>query len=69
MALLRFYLLHESTGKIPPHKAALTAFGLGVRGRVCRFTAAVADAEVCAWLRTAVSERSNPAIAVRVRVR
>jgi len=54
MALLRFYFPHESTGKIPPHKAALAAFGSGVRGGVCRFTAAVTDAEVCAW--TALKE-------------
>ena len=48
MNSLRFYLPHESTGKISTHKAALTAFGAGVRGCVCGFAAAVADAEVCA---------------------
>ena len=48
MALLRFYLPHESTGKISPNKAALTASGSGVRRCVCRFAAVVADAEVCA---------------------
>jgi hypothetical protein len=58
MALLRFYLPHESTGKISTHKAALTALGSGVRGCVCRFAAAVTDAEVCA--RAVVSARAIP---------
>jgi hypothetical protein len=49
MNSLRFYLPHESTGKISPNKAALTAFGAGVGGCVCRFAAVVAHAEVCAW--------------------
>jgi hypothetical protein len=40
--------LHETTGKIPTHEAALTAFYSGVRDCVCGFAAAVADAEVCA---------------------
>jgi len=49
MALLRFCLPHESTGKIPTHKAALTAFGAGVCDCICCFAASVADAAVCAW--------------------
>jgi len=49
MALLRFYPAYDTTGKISPHKAALTALGAGVGGCVCRFAAVVAHAEVCAW--------------------
>jgi hypothetical protein len=55
MNSLRFYLPHESTGKISPNKAALTAFGSGVRRCVCRFAAAVADAEVCARARAVMN--------------
>lgn len=57
MDLLRFYLPHDSTGKISTHKAALTAFGFGVRGCVCRLAAAVAAVEVCS---RAVVRARNP---------